>query len=236
MNILERIALLADNEGITITELERVIGASKGVLSRALNKNTDIQAKWIACIVENYPLYSSEWLLIGRGEMLKSEKKGGSFTNNEVEAHLLDRNESFNENAKTGLKPIPLVNQKVAAGFGSDDFFIQESDVKDYYVIPKFRNRNIDFMIEVSGSSMYPKYSSGDVIACAILKESAFIQWNKPHVIATKEQGILVKRLKEATDPNCLLAISDNKEYPPFEIPKDEITGIALIVGVIRLE
>ncbi len=74
MSILERIAHLSDNENITITELERIIGASKGVLSRALKKNTDIQAKWIAAIVENYPLYNAEWLLTGRGEMLKSDK------------------------------------------------------------------------------------------------------------------------------------------------------------------
>ena len=54
-NILKRIAHLAVNENITITELERIIGASKGVLSRALKNNTDIQAKWIAEIVDNYP-------------------------------------------------------------------------------------------------------------------------------------------------------------------------------------
>jgi|BioPla2DNA2_1021312.scaffolds.fasta_scaffold241257_2 uncharacterized small protein (DUF1192 family) len=72
-NILKRIAHLAVNENITITELERIIGASKGVLSRALKNNTDIQAKWIAEIVDNYPLYNAEWLLTGAGEMLKTD-------------------------------------------------------------------------------------------------------------------------------------------------------------------
>ena len=37
-DILLRISKIADNEGITITGLERKIGASKGVLSRALLK------------------------------------------------------------------------------------------------------------------------------------------------------------------------------------------------------
>ena len=66
--VLERIALIAENENITIGKLEKIIGASKGVLSRALANNTDIQAKWITNIVENYPQYSAEWLLQGMEE------------------------------------------------------------------------------------------------------------------------------------------------------------------------
>lgn len=72
-NILHRIETLSKKEGITITALERKIGASKGVLSRALNNNTDIQAKWVQSIVENYPMYSALWLLTGKGPMLKDE-------------------------------------------------------------------------------------------------------------------------------------------------------------------
>ena len=66
-NILSRIEELASNEGITIGALERRIGASKGVLSRAIANSTDIQSKWVQIIVENYPHYSAEWLLAGRG-------------------------------------------------------------------------------------------------------------------------------------------------------------------------
>jgi len=70
-NILYRVRLLSDNEGIKMTSLERIIGASKGVLTRANNNNTDIQLKWLQKIVENYPQYDANWLLTGRGEMLK---------------------------------------------------------------------------------------------------------------------------------------------------------------------
>ncbi len=71
-DILYRIQQIAKNEGIKITVLERVIGASKGVLSRAINNGTDIQSKWLQRIVENYPKYSEGWLLTGKGEMLKT--------------------------------------------------------------------------------------------------------------------------------------------------------------------
>lgn len=71
--ILKRIKELADQEGISITALEAAIGASKGVFSRALANGTDIQSKWLVKLIENYPHYSSEWLLTGNGEIKKSD-------------------------------------------------------------------------------------------------------------------------------------------------------------------
>ena len=69
-NILSRIQEISTNEGISIGALERKIGASKGVLSRAINNGTDIQSKWLQIIVDNYPQYSTRWLLTGEGSML----------------------------------------------------------------------------------------------------------------------------------------------------------------------
>lgn len=135
-----------------------------------------------------------------------------------------------------GIKPIPLVTATAAAGFGNGNFSIAEKDVKEYYVIPKFRYSQVDFMIEVSGLSMYPQFNSGDVVACTILHDRKFLQWNKCHVIATREQGLLVKRLMPSTHEGYLTAVSNNKDYPPFDIPMDEITGIALVVGAVSLE
>lgn len=62
--------MLCENENITPTEMERNIGASKGVLSRAIKNSTDIQNKWVEKIIINYPKYSVRWLLTGEGEMI----------------------------------------------------------------------------------------------------------------------------------------------------------------------
>ena len=88
--ILNRIGQLADNEGIKISQLERKIGASKGVLSRAIAKNTDIQAKWLQIIVENYPKYSCEWLLSGKGDMLIDENRASGYKNKDDEPKTKD--------------------------------------------------------------------------------------------------------------------------------------------------
>lgn len=73
-NFLFRIQEIVNREKTTIGALEKKIGASKGVISRAITNGTDIQSKWILRIVENYPDISPDWLLTGRGSM---ERVGG---------------------------------------------------------------------------------------------------------------------------------------------------------------
>lgn len=155
-------------------------------------------------------------------------------TKHEILRNLLKSNESVEDLTDLKTKSIPLVSATAVGGLGNSIFAIGQKDVKDHYVIPKFQNKKVDFMIEVEGSSMYPKYNSGDVVACRIINDQTFIQWNKTHVISTKDQGIIIKRINPGTDG--LMMVSDNKEYPPFEVPKSEIDGIAIVVGVIRLE
>lgn len=67
---IERIQIIAQMEGLSINEMERIIGASKGVLSRAIKNNTDIQAKWLFAISDNFKKFSPEWILTGKGDPL----------------------------------------------------------------------------------------------------------------------------------------------------------------------
>lgn len=72
--ILTIFSIIAENEGISLSALEKSIGASKGVLSRALKHGTDIQVKWLIALVENYPQYNPEWILTNKGPMLKHKE------------------------------------------------------------------------------------------------------------------------------------------------------------------
>ena len=68
--IVKRIEQFAKNQDITISEIERKISASKGVLYKVVKNNTDISAKWIGALVENYPILSANYILTGKGDML----------------------------------------------------------------------------------------------------------------------------------------------------------------------
>ncbi len=134
------------------------------------------------------------------------------------------------------LRTLPLIPIDAVAGYnGLDEPGINLLDCAQY-AIPDFQAVHADFLIRVSGSSMYPKYSSGDILACRKVPEVTFIQWGKIYVIDSC-QGAMVKRLFRIDDkPDHLLCKSDNPNYPPFELPKSEIRSLSIVVGAIRLE
>ena len=206
-------------------QFSKLLGVSPQTISAWIARNTfDSELIYAKC-----RYIDPSWLLTGQGDML---------VKNDVQQNVETKREAIPamEGIPSDIAPIPLVTEHAAAGFGNDCFSIQESDVKDYYIIPKFRFNHVDFMIEVSGISMYPHFKSGDVIACTILHEAKYIQWNRCHVIATRDQGILVKRIMPSEKEGCFKIVSENKDFPPFDLPKEDITGLALVVGCVSLE
>lgn len=228
--ILSRIKALAEHEDITITALERVIGASKGVLSRAITNGTDIQSKWIQAIVENYPHISAAWLLTGRGDMLleksqSAEIKPSSQLENDFEL------EDIVHISKIKTKDLPLIPYEAAAGFlrGEEDGIRLEDC--EHYRIPFFTDA--DFLIYIVGDSMLPTFNSGDLAACKFVPPfDLFFQWGKPYIVATDE-GILLKRVYESGAENVSF-ISDNEKYSPITFPRKQIYQVARVLGVVR--
>ncbi len=223
--ILSRIQEIASNEGITIGALERIIGASKGVLSRAINNGTDIQSKWLQVVVENYPQYSADWLLSGKGNMLKSP----SSPSTPIDERSTEPAHHVPEGNREG---IPLLPISAMAGAFTDDISVMEYEC-ERYVIPAFKGA--DFLMQVSGDSMQPTYYSGDLVACQrIPLNDLFFQWNKTYVLDTL-QGPLIKRIRRGSDEQHVLIVSDNPAYEPFELSKDQFHGVALVRGLVRI-
>ncbi len=229
--IKQKILQYLSHKGISTYEFYKNAGVTRGILTQNNGISEDNLARFLAYACDINPL----WLFSGEGEMLKQEQNGSQA--------LVKPNENTSaSHYRTGKLDqytpgaIPLVSTQAVGGFFGSDFSIEESDIKSYYVIPKFRNLNVDFMIELTGDSMTPQICAGDIIACSIIRSSKFIQWNKTHLLATTDQGLIVKRLNQSSNPDCLLAVSNNPSYPPFDIPKDEVLGIARVVGIIHLE
>jgi repressor LexA len=193
-------------------DLSEFLGITPQSLSTWKSRNSiDFELIFAKCEDVN-----KNWLLTGKGEMLLNEQ-------HQVRSLQLPKG-----------KIIPLIPTDAAAGYGSGTVAVLEEDIMAQYVVPDFVNA--DFMIRVKGSSMYPKYNSGDVIACKKIDESGLIQWGKVFLMHHREQGAIVKRLFPSDKEEFLKCVSDNTKYPPFDISKSEIDSIALVVGVIRLE
>lgn len=198
-------------------ELANFLGINKSTLSNWYKRDSvDIELLFSKC-----EQISADWLLTGNGEMLKKDR----------ENHIREATKMI---PATGVNGIPLIPINAMAGFGSGECQVLEYEC-DRYVVPLFKEA--EFLITVKGSSMIPKYNSGDIVACKKLAlDDLFFQWNKVYVLDTA-QGALIKRVQEDKDhEGSVLIVSDNPAYPPFSLCANQIHSIAIVVGVIRLE
>ncbi|MCH3995040.1 MAG: transcriptional regulator [Prevotella sp.] len=216
--IKQRILFFAGTLGISKRDFYAKIGVSRGTLESKTGITEDVMAKFIA----TYPEVNNDWLITGKGDMIKSNQ--GKYDNNDSTPVV---------HAKNMNEGIPLIPIEAMAGAFTTEKTILEYEC-ERYIVPMFKGA--DFLIPVKGSSMYPKYSSGDVVACQrVPMTDLFFQWNKVYVIDTK-QGALIKRIKPGSDKDKVLIVSDNEKYDPFELPVSAINAVALVIGVIRLE
>ena len=228
-NISDRIALIIKEEGISIRAFEQHIGCSNGVISKCINKGTDISSLWVSKIIEAFPKIDPRWLLTGEGAMLQE-------TDNK-NAPTLKRTVEIARHAPHGSSEgIPLIPLDAVAGFPAESGGGVRLEDCERYVIPEFENKGANFLIRVSGDSMVPLYYSGDLLACRKITDIRFFQWGTVYVLETS-QGVLVKRVQESIDhADSILCVSENSSvHHPFLLPRDDIRSLSIIVGLVRL-
>lgn len=232
--IKDNILQYLDYKGITKYDFYKKTGVSNGVLSQKSGMSEENTLRFLSY----YNDVNIEWLLTGNGEMLKTKSKKNVVKEND---HKNDHTDDHKPNVKkmstnmVAEDGIPLIPISAMAGFGTGAIQVMDYETSRY-IVPEFAELSVDFMIRVKGSSMLPKYNSGDLIACKKLHiNDLFFQWNKVYVLDT-EQGALVKRIKKGSDTEHINLISDNTNYDPFELHLSKIYAVALVVGVIRLE
>lgn len=218
-NFFERILQIIDYyniRSINSFALDYLNYNSSEKINRLKKDNTSPSYEIILDITNKFEDISVDWLITGKGNMLKDNYS----------------NESNNYAIKVETGGIPLIPIDAMAGFGEGESSVLEYEC-ERFVVPVFKDA--EFLIAVRGSSMYPKYNSGDIVACKKLPLDTFFQWNRVYVLDTI-QGALIKRVAKSDKEDCLLIISDNKSYAPFEIHKKDIRSLAIVIGVIRLE
>lgn len=221
-NILSRIQEIASNEGITIGAMERTIGASKGVLSRAINNGTDIQAKWLSIIVENYPRYSTGWLLTGAGSMLKDDLNGIK-TIDEANPSFMPTT-SMNPSVGTPYYDVDFIG-------GFDEVFNSQVNIPaTNIVIRGFEKASL--WCNVTGHSMEPKINHGDIIA---LRQCTLNDIKYGEIYAVVLDTIrTIKILRRSPDPSKLRFIPINTEdYDEQEFDKSRIMNVFEVIGSI---
>ena len=199
-----------------VSEMARKTNVPQPTLNNIVaNRLSKPSTENLSRIANSIELLNTGWLLTGEGEMLRT---------------------ATDDSAADKQKALPLIPFEALAGYLSTDNEGVSLEDCERYVIPEFDRRGAEFIIRVSGSSMYPKYSNGDLLGCKKIENILFFQWGKIYVLDTS-QGALVKRVYEHENKDFVMLVSDNKDvYPPFPIPKSDIRSLSIVVGGVRLE
>lgn len=234
--IKERILTFIEKRGVKKADFYLNTGVSDSNF-KGKNKNSQPGGDVLVKILTFYPELNGDWLLTGKGDMLKNET---TLPAQNASSAVISDGKDARKISKTQLKKadnskkgIPLIPLHAMAGALRGETSVLEYECEQY-VVPAFKGA--DFLIPVKGNSMFPTYQSGDIVACQRTPmSSVFFQWNKPYVLDTA-QGAIIKRIRPGVDDEHVQIVSDNTDYLPFYLHKSEIYAVALVIGIIRLE
>ena len=214
---IDRLDKYITYKGLNDHQLTIETGLANGLLYKVRKNICELTNRNVSLIAQHYTDLNEDWLRDGIGSMVEGQT-----------------DESMTSDDKQN--GIPLVPLTVMAGFNGIDAPGSTVNDCEYYQVPLFEQAGAEFLISVSGMSMVPKYYVGDILACKKVKDSTFLQWGRVYVIDSS-QGAMVKRVQEDTEnPDCIICVSDNSDYKPFKLPKTEIRGMYMVIGLIRME
>lgn len=209
--MINRIKEYIEFKGISIHKFEQSVGMSNGAFANALKKGKTIYAASIANIVETYKDLSPEWLLTGRGNMIKSEE-----------------NESMHPTHEDNDQ-IPFYAIDFLGGF-AEMFNAQDTEPDGY--LSSSLIRDAECWCKLTGHSMEPTIDDGDMIALKAENNwASSMKKGNIYAIITSNGLRTVKRLGSAKDENMMKLEPDNEDYKPLEIEKSSITHVFKVLG-----
>lgn len=238
--ILHRIEKIAQNEGIKITSFEKSIGASKGVLSRAIKNGTDIQSKWLQAVVENYPHYSEAWILSGRGEMLKVAN-ASVVSEPELIYSATPKINSKTTHFKEDSKEVPSINYEYkGAPYYNVDFiggfdlvYNDQTITPDYYINFEPYNKPGVVWCNITGHSMEPELNNGDFIAMKEMTDPIeYLPFGEIYGIITDSYRTIKRmRLSDREGFVHLIPTNQSPEFKAQDIPISMVRKVYAVLG-----
>lgn len=205
---LLRIKKIINAKNISDTKFAESCGIKQTAFSSMFIRDSVPKSDLLEKIIKNYNI-NPEWLLTGEGEMFTDTKE-------EPVRHPI---KTIVESIEGLL--IPYLDQPVSAGFGQE--LLNKEDNDRYICIPDTGGKKDLKALTVKGDSMEPTLKNGDIVVC----DTGGWDGDGVYVIKTHE-FTFVKRV--VLQPEGYQVISDNKMYPPYQVPVSEDT---VIVGKV---
>lgn len=228
-NVKERILYFANYKGVSYEKFINEIGMSYASF-KGLAKERPINSDALVNILSIYPEINSEWLLIGKGEMIK----GNDYEKSNI--HPISINRKTNDSIKD-IQEIPLYDIHATAGLVELFKGTQQDAILDKIRIPGIAS--CDGAIYVTGDSMYPLLKSGDIVLYKEINLDS-IFWGEIYLLSVQiddwNEYISVKFVQKSELGNeYVKLVSQNQHHQSKDILISKIRAIALIRASIRL-
>ena len=207
--VLDRIKEYIDAKGISIAAFEKSVGMSNASFGKSLKSKGAIGTDKLENILSVYPDLSSEWLITGKGSMIKT-------SNNTI---------SFNPQEGTPYYDVDFIG-------GFDMVFNDQTMLPTLNIVSNICPR-AELWCNITGHSMEPTISHGDIIALRKCKIED-IQYGEMYAVVL-DSIRTVKILRKSETPGMLKFVPVNTaEYDEQEFPASRILQVYEVVGSIR--
>lgn len=210
--VVQRIKSLIESDGISITSLSKSIGIPQPTLNRQINGDSSMNLLTINSILNYYKDVSAEWLMRGEGSVKKED----------------------DEPKISYTEGVPYYNVDFIGGF---DVVLNDQTVNPEYNIDFRMYNKADCWCNVTGHSMEPEISQGDIIALKELHDwQTFIPSGEIYAIVTTEQRT-IKRVSPGKHEGYILLTPSNPspEYVPQEIPLSIVQRVYRVLGCMKI-
>lgn len=225
--VVMRIKMLIESKNVSPSGFAKLIGYNQSNLSKVLRGERVVPTNLINAICEglNVPY---KWLVNGEGDMLTTGDITQSGNGNNVQQEVNVPSISYTHGR-------PYFNVDFLGGF---DIIINDQTVLPEYNID-FKPYNKDGVMwcNITGHSMEPLVSNGDIIAIKELKDwRDFILYGEVYGIVTEDMRTVkvVTKSEQGQDFMRLVPINKSEEYQPQDIPVKLVTHVFKVVGCMK--
>ncbi len=225
-NVVDRIARLMADRGMTVTAFSRIVDINQSNLSRKMRNVLPITERDIYKICK-YLGVNEDWLTTGSGEIYTEQ--GMKFLSQGDTGKPVGKIQYNNPREE---KKVPFYDVEFELGF--DEMFNDEPNVPSSYIsVPGYEKA--DFWCRASGESMKPYINSGNYVA---LKEvegwQDYITMNEAYAIVTRNGLRTIKVIRKGSDERHFTLHAYNEDFEDQEVDKANIIRIFKVIGILK--
>lgn len=211
-SVNQRISDIISESGLTINSYAKKIGIAQTSLRDCVKNGTEPKYSTLNKIAIAEPSVSLDWLITGKGSMVRDEMNSISINHQ--------------------MKGSPYYNVDFIGGF---DIMLNDQTINpDYYIDFEPYNKPGVVWCNITGHSMEPSITHGDVIAMQEVKSwNEFILLDEVYGVVTDEFRT-VKRVSQSEKDGYYKLVPVNRNYNSQDIPVSIIRKVFKVLGSVK--